>query len=197
MHSLLHSSLTIHITLTTLPSLPSLLYQVTLEGVARIGSFYMPFTTPGIRCVPLFTSSDSVTDIGPMVILGMPFLREYVTRFDRTSESMAFARLRDNSICNACADGHGGGVKAAEEKGGELMKATSAAATLQPEQLEEGGAHPKEGVLRMEDLRMPWWSVHPALRPSHVKGSAHVGGKHNATAVAEFEAGRSPWKLVL
>ena len=97
------------------PSLPT--YQVTLEGVARIGSFYMPFTTPGIRCVPLFTSSDSVTDIGPMVILGMPFLREYVTRFDRTSESMAFARLRDNSICNACADGHGGGVKAAEEKG--------------------------------------------------------------------------------
>ena len=168
---------------------------MTLEGVARIGSFYMPFTTPGIRCVPLFTSSDSVTDIGPMVILGMPFLREYVTRFDRTSESMAFARLRDNSICNACE--HGGGVKAAEEKGGELMKATSAAATLQPEQLEEGGAHPKEGVLRMEDLRMPWWSVHPALRPSHVKGSAHVGGKHNATAVAEMEAGRSPWRLVL
>ena len=46
-----------------------------------------------VVCAPLFLSMDVQTqDHGPMVILGMPFLREYAARFDRDAKTVALAR---------------------------------------------------------------------------------------------------------
>ena len=126
---------------------------VTLKGVGRLGPFLIPFTVPGVRCVPLLSSHGAVerTNIGPLIILGMPFLRQYKARFDRTTKSMAFARLGEGgATCDACAGA------------ARRVDATSTAATaLQPEaELTDE----EIGVLRLEDVRLPWYALHPRLR---------------------------------
>ena len=59
----------------------------------------------GIRCVPLVGEIDEMTEYGPMMILGMPFLRQYATFFNRTSWGISVAEVPGGSqLCNQCAD---------------------------------------------------------------------------------------------
>lgn len=44
-----------------------------------------------VICTPAFMMINKMTQLGPLVILGMPFLRYYYTTFDRTDRVMRFA----------------------------------------------------------------------------------------------------------
>jgi len=58
----------------------------------------------GVACLPLFDTMDDQTQYGPLLILGMPFLRAYATRFDRTTGGMAVAQVpAGTDLCNQCA----------------------------------------------------------------------------------------------
>jgi hypothetical protein len=96
----------IHVTLE--PRIYMSPMEVTLAGITKMGPFTFPFTVPGVRCVPLFSSVEQLTNIGPLIIMGMPFLRVYATLFNRSSESMSFAQLTEaegTSLCGKQCDG--------------------------------------------------------------------------------------------
>lgn len=62
-------------------------------------------TFQSVGCVPLISSTEEVpTDIGPLLILGMPFLRQYAVKFERASGQMSFAHLtkEESKLCNGC-----------------------------------------------------------------------------------------------
>ena len=169
--------------------------HVQLQWLVRVGAFTFPVTSTGVRCVPLFSGMDQTTTIGPLVILGMPFLRQYATRFRRqgaTTASMDVARLSPSQNayhCTSCPDDDSASSSRRETLGSRKGSARSAPAALQP-------AGERAGVLRMESIRLPWYAVDPAMRPSHVAGSAHAKA-YNASAVTAMHAGHSSWKLVL
>ena len=173
--------------------------QVQLQWIVRVGAFTFPVTSTGVRCVPLFSGMDQVTSIGPLVILGMPFLRQYATRFRRqgsTAASMDVALLSPSQNAHHCTscpafDSANAAPSATrrETPGSRKGSARSAPAALQP-------AGERAGVLRMESIRLPWYAVDPAMRPGHVAGSAHSKA-YNASAVTAMHAGHSSWRLVL
>lgn len=82
-----------------------------------------------VGCVPLFSSTDEVpTNVGPIVILGMPIFRQYAVRFDRNNGVMSFAHLtaeEQDTYCGGCPTT----VSEADEE-----PATPPAQVLQPEQ---------------------------------------------------------------
>ena len=148
--------------------------------------------------------------------MGMPFLRQYATRFEREkvdggAASMAFARLTSESseaLCWSCESSSN--VTAKEDGTAQSQRPRASAAlasgALLPEHrlpvevlppLAPRSAHRNaSAVLKVESIRLPWWAVNPALRPAHVKGSVHAKG-YNATAVREAEEGRFKWRLHL
>merc|ERR1711988_325790 len=52
-------------------------------------------------CAALFMAEDTSTNLGPMAILGMPFLRAYAAVFNRTAKTIGFSQQAFGS--NACA----------------------------------------------------------------------------------------------
>jgi len=134
--------------------------------------FAIQYMAPGVACIPLFMGQDSNTNLGPLVILGMPFLRQYATRFSRPVDgvekvSMSIARVPTGSTeCNQCS--------AAEHEEAEQHVAESA---LQPEQLHEELAQPEAVPMDVEQLRLPWYAVPPDTVPEEhrqtVAASAH------------------------
>jgi len=130
--------------------------------VKKLGDspFAVEYMQPGVACIPLFMGQDSNTNIGPLVILGMPFLRQYQTRFSRPIDgvenvSMAIARVPTGSTdCNQCSAG--------EADEAELPVAESA---LQPERLREEGGQPEAVPMDVEQLRLPWYAVPPDMVP--------------------------------
>ena len=63
----------------------------------------VPAYEQGVRCVPLWSATDSMTDKGPLLILGLPFLRAYATKFDRSTGGMSVAPLTYGSaVCQGC-----------------------------------------------------------------------------------------------
>ena len=91
--------------------------------------------------------------------------------------------------CTSCPGDDSASSSRRETLGSRKGSARSAPAALQP-------AGERAGVLRMESIRLPWYAVDPAMRPSHVAGSAHAKA-YNASAVTAMHAGHSSWKLVL
>ena len=92
-------------------SLPPSLYMgamdVSVPDEVKIGPFRFRVAAPGVRCVPLFTSLDTRTQHnGPLVILGMPFLRAHAAAFDRSSKTVSFAPIDPGgplaSLCDGC-----------------------------------------------------------------------------------------------
>jgi len=59
----------------------------------------------GIRCVPMLSSMDERTTSGALVILGMPFLREYAVYFDRSDWGMSVAQIHGEHVCSKCGSG--------------------------------------------------------------------------------------------
>ena len=60
------------------------------------GMFKFPFKTGRLveACLPLFMEMDMSTDLpGTPLILGIPFLRAYMARFDRSNKSIGLAKV--------------------------------------------------------------------------------------------------------
>lgn len=92
-------------------ALPDLTIAVGGQSLTLPKEIYMgavdvdvPGQVQGVACLPLFDTMDEQTQHGPLLILGMPFLRAYATRFDRTTGGMAVAQVPAGAdLCNQCA----------------------------------------------------------------------------------------------
>ena len=59
----------------------------------------------------MISGDDETTDLGPLAILGMPFLRQYSTLFDRDSDKMSVAKITwGNEMCETCPGAHQNGL---------------------------------------------------------------------------------------
>eukprot|EP00326_Haptolina_ericina_P028025 CAMPEP_0181179428 /NCGR_PEP_ID=MMETSP1096-20121128/6256_1 /TAXON_ID=156174 ORGANISM="Chrysochromulina ericina, Strain CCMP281" /NCGR_SAMPLE_ID=MMETSP1096 /ASSEMBLY_ACC=CAM_ASM_000453 /LENGTH=338 /DNA_ID=CAMNT_0023267779 /DNA_START=25 /DNA_END=1043 /DNA_ORIENTATION=- len=71
-------------------------------------SMALPFYTGQYadECFPAIEAMDSMTDHGPMIILGMPFLRAYAAVFDRTNDAARTIELAEMPLgsdqCSSC-----------------------------------------------------------------------------------------------
>jgi len=180
-------------------SLPPSVYMapmaVTLEYIVRYGPFTFPVSKAGVRCVPLFSSTEMSTTSGPMVILGMPFLREYVTRFTREpNSSMAFAKVGSvvsgsARVCSRCPAGDAAAERASRRRDWFAM---ARAQTLSAEEGEAMVADVKAAaaakrVLHMADIRLPWWAVDP--RHLEIHGRSNASGVTSMSAVHSHRRG--------
>ena len=125
-----------------------------------------------VVCAPLFLSMDVQTqDHGPMVILGMPFLREYAARFDRDAKTVALARskydpaLGDISdICAGCGTDLAGGNHGASAAAPAVAAAAADVpgdTALQPSGI-GGGAPPmltRAHTMSLRRMRLPHWAL--------------------------------------
>ena len=65
--------------------------------------FHMKAYDVGVRCIPMLMDMEVSTDYGPMVIMGMPFLRQYATEFNREDGSLSIAEVPAHStMCQGC-----------------------------------------------------------------------------------------------
>merc|ERR1719181_499143 len=72
---------------------------------------------------------DTPTDHGPLIIMGMPFLREYATTFDRVRGGVSIAAIpKGSQVCHGCNGAAGTTLVAPEEE----LPATDAAPLLGP-----------------------------------------------------------------
>ena len=69
----------------------------TTKDLGKMGPFEIIAKGVGKRCIPLFSAMDSQTNLGYLVILGMPFFREYAVRFDRPGRGMSVAKIPPGS----------------------------------------------------------------------------------------------------
>ena len=60
------------------------------------------------ECMPLFMEMDIATSFnGPAMIFGLPFLRRYAARFDRSAQTVALGEIPlGSSLCTHCGDTH-------------------------------------------------------------------------------------------
>lgn len=175
------------------------------RGVAHSG---------GGACRPLWPTSSQnsmacaggLWAVGPLVILGMPFLRAHAVLFNRTARSMSFAPLssrdHDVGLCEACPDEANANAapddaSVSVHRGREKNALLPSAHDTKEDVTGDAASHAAQagpGVMRLDDVRWPWWAVNPANRPAHVRG-----GVESQTANATVVQGRrsSPWRLVL
>merc|ERR1712070_239802 len=127
-------------------------------------------------CVPLFSTIDETTNIGPLVILGMPFLRQYGVLFNRTWESMSFARLtRDegHTLCGDCCEG----CSAWQNQQSAHQNAPDSNITDFLNADPEGNLTSPDGVLEhnfstpidAERIRWPWYLLPPSAREAYAR----------------------------
>ena len=84
---------------------------------AAAAPFSLKAYAVGTRCVPLFMSMDTPTDHGPLLIMGMPFLREYATTFDRVRGGVSIAAIpKGSQVCHGCNGDAGTTLVAPEEE---------------------------------------------------------------------------------
>ena len=125
-----------------------------------------------VRCIPLFGSLDSMTDHGPLYILGMPLFRAFAAKFDRHKKTISLAKVEQRNTCAGCP---GGGSLAAHHQQSNLAS--------EP---------PREPVrVSASKLRLPWWAVDPDLRPSK---SGAASGKRVGLVQNEK---KEPWVITL
>ena len=75
------------------------------EGSASLLSAEASVTT---ECMPLFMEMDIATSFnGPAMIFGLPFLRRYAARFDRSAQTVALGEIPlGSSLCTHCGESH-------------------------------------------------------------------------------------------
>lgn len=175
-------------------SLPPKIYMGEMEvrehhtvNDRQLGPFRYFGRSPGKRCVPLIAAmrqSSSQTNLGYMVILGMPFFRRYAVKFDRDKGGMAIAELNEGS-CDKCPGqptndrgGDEGGKLSKKVKGSQVQ----ADLALQPKSNRDalfdasGADEPRTATtagaapMQVEHLRFPWWAVSPADRAPSGEG---------------------------
>ena len=171
----------------------------------RVGPFIIRVGgLEGIRCVPLISGMQGtiMTNEGELVILGMPFFREYAVRFDRPSFGIEVAKIPvDTSSCDRCpargADIRRTGLLSRDAAGGALQPAADDA--VQSGGSGRGAAGRDASVpMLMEHLRFPWWAL--------PEEAARVDGRIEAVAGEEDEVdeefsgvwdGLAEWQLEL
>lgn len=139
----------------------------TTKDLGKMGPFEIIAKGVGKRCIPLFSAMDSQTNLGYLVILGMPFFREYAVRFDRPGRGMSVAKIPPGSnTCNACPAG-----STATPPSASTAANTAANALLPADPAQDAYPEPTlqsvyEGMLAGR-LRLPFW----ALQDEHATDS--------------------------
>jgi len=154
---------------------------VSLAAGADLPVFKMPWQHKAIKldststtsCVPLFMEMDIATSFnGPAMIFGLPFLRRYAARFDRSAQTVGLGEIPlGSSICTHCGDTHTSS-KASSLVAGSISLAAAptvikgaAPTSLQPK-AETGLILTRERpVLRRKHIRMPSWMQHVTRHP--------------------------------
>jgi len=108
--------------------------------------------------MPLFMEMDIETSFnGPAMIFGLPFLRKYAARFDRTAQTVGLGEIPlGSSLCTHCGDSHASSAPSALLAGSISLAASQQAdapAALIPEALQRR----ERPVLRRRHLRLPSW----------------------------------------
>jgi len=137
----------------------------TTKDLGKMGPFEIIAKGVGKRCIPLFSALDSPTSQGYLIILGMPFFREYAVRFDRPNRSMSVAKIPPgSSTCNTCPAGSTAPSTAASST---ATQAANALLPSDPAQQEDAYSAPTlqsvyEGMLAGR-LRLPFWALQDEL----------------------------------
>ena len=153
----------------------------TTKDLGKMGPFEIIAKGVGKRCIPLFSAMDSQTNLGYLVILGMPFFREYAVRFDRPGRGMSVAKIpKGSQTCNMCPKG-----STAEE----IQKVADNAMLPFPENdptdpLKDPQMEYSEPTLQdvyegmmAHRLRLPYWAVQDA----HTVADSEDGVIHSAS----------------
>lgn len=126
----------------------------------------------GTRCVPLISGmEESKTNLGDLVILGMPLFREYAVVFDRPYFGIALAKIPPGSTsCDQCpstvaelSTNPKEASRAARGESGALLPASDMSglgAIAIKNRSSDMSVVPQVRVpMRSEHLRFPWWAV--------------------------------------
>jgi len=157
-------------------------------AIHRIGPFGVKHLRPKTvgaytQCTPAFTELDETTNEGPMVVLGLPFLRAYATTFDRSEEGkkggqrLWFAEVGERKgVCSRCGASVQleaeaalglGGAHVPPPRPGELPP-TMGNTSIFPSGPEIPAMQGAESpiTLNMSAVRLPWWAAKPAAKPA-------------------------------
>jgi hypothetical protein len=127
-------------------------------------------------CQLAFMSMDEDTDGGPMVILGMPFQRQYAATFSREGGgNIKLSTVTHEGTCTTCS-GHAGGDADSDEA------SSNADIALQPQNpLGKKKPHShKAPVLPLSRLRLPFWAkarTNSTKQSKKVRGAPHRNKK--------------------
>ncbi|KAL1523764.1 hypothetical protein AB1Y20_018689 [Prymnesium parvum] len=126
-------------------------------------------------CVPLFMEMNIATNFnGPAMIFGLPFLRRYAARFDRTAQTVSLGEIPlGSSLCTHCGDTHASNTPSALLAGSISLAAAAAQhpGSLLPK-AEVGLLLKRERpVIRPQHVRMPSWL---SLTTRHPVTGAHT-----------------------
>lgn len=119
-------------------------------------------------CVPAFVEMDAFTNQGPMIILGIPFLRAYAAKFDRSSKTIGLAELpMGASTCTTCA--HGGAASVVRNAD---LKGSAVAHELLPPRPMSSGGRISTPLMSMKNLRLPWWAARATAKPGQKRANS-------------------------
>jgi len=136
-------------------------------------------------CIPLLTTIDTMTDHGPLVIIGVPFFRAFSVQFERTQKKIKLAPVAQGStLCAGC------NTKEFEESAAHEATALASSTDMRKP------VKTKPVNIRSDKLRMPWWAVNPVFR--HAKNMKRLEARPKTPFEAKVElAGSSRWRLKL
>jgi len=168
----------------------------------KLAPFVMSSYSAGTHCVPLFMGQDTSTDFGPLVIMGMPFLRAYATQFNRNSKQMSVAHVRVGSdLCRSCKMTKRDVLREDRKLSMSGMKQNILQENNAIDVTETYEASSMSPVIDMEELStfLPWWSVEPSKRPVSVQPRQPlvVSSKENAEVSAAGILSNGSWVLKL
>jgi hypothetical protein len=142
-------------------------------------------------CIPLLTTIDTMTDHGPLVIIGVPFFRAFSVQFERLNKKIRLAPVAQGStLCAGC------NLKEFED---EAAAAAAAGASKHDAiALAEQAKTPQPVKVRSDKLRLPWWAVNPVFRKQSMTVRPDLtDGVKPKTPFKETELANSRWRLQL
>lgn len=110
----------------------------------------------GEVCMAGFMEMDAITNDGPMIILGVPFLRAFAAQFDRAKKTISLAKIPVGSQkCTAC-----------DSKRADAPKEKAAPTETTHDLLPPVASGEKAAIatpkVSLDSIRLPWWAVRAA-----------------------------------
>jgi hypothetical protein len=122
----------------------------------------------GEVCMAGFMEMDAITNDGPMMILGVPFLRAFAAQFDRAKKTISLAQIPVGSQkCAGCS---------AEKEVPASGSKSGAKADLLPF-AGELTASAQLPAVSLDKLRVPWWAA-AASAANFTAGAANLTPAH-------------------